>query len=169
MGYKIIVERGYLRFSAAHFITFGGKCERLHGHNYTISVGLEGDLTTDAYLFDFVALKDIARHVCEALDHRILLPSHNEHLTLREGENEWEALFQEQRYLFPARDVLVLPVDNITAERLAEYICGQIKEELTGQVTGHIETIVVGVEESPGQTAFYRERFAQGTGATLEG
>ena len=35
---KVKVEGGYLRFSSAHFITFGGKCERLHGHNYGVLV-----------------------------------------------------------------------------------------------------------------------------------
>ncbi len=41
---KVRVEGGYLRFSAAHFITFGGKCERLHGHNYGVQVEAEGEL-----------------------------------------------------------------------------------------------------------------------------
>ncbi|MBV9711092.1 MAG: 6-carboxytetrahydropterin synthase, partial [Ktedonobacteraceae bacterium] len=35
---KVKIEGGYLRFSAAHFITFGGRCERLHGHNYGVLV-----------------------------------------------------------------------------------------------------------------------------------
>ncbi len=54
--YKVKVEKGNLSFSAAHFITFGGKCERLHGHNYAVSVILEGNLTEDRYVFDFVEL-----------------------------------------------------------------------------------------------------------------
>ena len=45
---KVKVEGGNLRFSSAHFITFGGKCERLHGHNYGVLVEIEGTLTEGA-------------------------------------------------------------------------------------------------------------------------
>ena len=39
---KVKVEGGNLKFSAAHFITYGGKCERLHGHNYGVLVEMDG-------------------------------------------------------------------------------------------------------------------------------
>ena len=61
--YRVVVEKGNLRFSAAHFISFGGKCERLHGHNYGVSVELEGELTEDRYVFDFVVLKRIVQRI----------------------------------------------------------------------------------------------------------
>ncbi|GAC1692800.1 MAG: hypothetical protein PVS3B1_31520 [Ktedonobacteraceae bacterium] len=41
---KVKVEGGYLNFSSAHFITYSGKCERLHGHNYGVLVEVEGEL-----------------------------------------------------------------------------------------------------------------------------
>src|SRR5947208_10966948 len=44
---KVKVEGGNLKFSSAHFITFGGKCERLHGHNYGVLVEIEGALNED--------------------------------------------------------------------------------------------------------------------------
>jgi 6-pyruvoyl-tetrahydropterin synthase len=112
-----------------------GKCERLHGHNYAVSVALEGPLGADSYVFDFVALKEIVRRISDALDHRFLLPLHNEHLETRESEGHWEIRFGARRYRFPARDVLPLPLDNVTAERLAEYIkiyvkaCGHPMDE----------------------------------------
>jgi 6-pyruvoyl tetrahydropterin synthase/QueD family protein len=160
MGFKVTVEQGNLRFGAAHFITFGGKCERLHGHNYAVSLTLEGPLTFDSYVFDFVVLKEIVRRVTEALDHRFLLPLHNEHLTKQEMEGHWEIHFGERRYVFPARDVLALPVDNVTAERLAEYIWGEIAKELRGAESAHLVCMTVGVEEAPGQTAFYSRELA---------
>jgi 6-pyruvoyltetrahydropterin/6-carboxytetrahydropterin synthase len=160
MGFKVVVEGGNLRFGAAHFITMAGKCERLHGHNYAVSVALEGPLGADSYVFDFVALKEIVRRISDALDHRFLLPLHNEHLETREGEGHWEIRFGERRYRFPARDVLPLPLDNVTAERLAEYIWGQVAGELRARGAGHEEdprslNLSVGVEEAPGQTAWY--------------
>lgn len=160
MGFKVVVEGGNLRFGAAHFITMAGKCERLHGHNYAVSVVLEGPLGADSYVFDFVALKEIVRRISDALDHRFLLPLHNDKLVTRESEGHWEIRFDERRYVFPARDVLPLPLDNITAERLAEYIWGQVAGELRARGPEGAEdlsrfTLSVGVEEAPGQTAWY--------------
>lgn len=157
MGFKIIVEKGNLRFDSAHFITSGGKCERLHGHNYGLSVELEAPLTSDSYVFDFVVLKDIIRRISETLDHRFLLPLRNPHLKVQQNGDEWEIRVGERRYLFPARDVVALPVDNVTAERLAEYIWGEIAREVLAQGADHLTTITVGVEEAPGQTAFYSQ------------
>ncbi len=155
MSHRIVIEKGNLRFSAAHFITFGGKCERLHGHNYALSVELAGELTEDGYVFDFVELKSILRGIGDSLDHRFLIPLGNEHLGVKEGEKEWEVRYGERRYVFPAQDVLPLPVDNITAERLAEYVCDQLVERLGEQGVANLSSITVGVEEAPGQTAYY--------------
>ncbi len=157
--YKVKVEKGYLNFSAAHFITFGGKCERLHGHNYAVSAILEGNLTEDRYVFDFVELKKIIRRICDRLDHHFLLPIQAQHLDIKEADGEWEIRFENRRYVFPADDVLVLPVDSITAERLAEYICGQLIASVKEQERLSLTAITVGVEEAPGQTAFYRHSF----------
>ena len=157
--HKVEVNKGNLSFSAAHFITFGGKCERLHGHNYAVSAILEGNLTEDRYVFDFVELKKTIRRICDRLDHHFLLPIQAQHLDIREADEEWEIRFQNRRYVFPAEDVLVLPVDSITAERLAEYICGQLVSSLKEQGRLSLTSITVGVEEAPGQTAFYRHLF----------
>jgi 6-pyruvoyltetrahydropterin/6-carboxytetrahydropterin synthase len=159
--YRVLVEKAYLSFSVAHFISYAGKCERLHGHNYAVSVELEGPLTGDRYVVDFVILKRIARQICDALDHHFLLPQSSGCLDIRESEGEWEIRFGSRRYVLPAEDVLPLPVDNITAERLAEYICGQLIAALRAENVdgvGTLTTVTVGVEESPGQTAYYRHR-----------
>ncbi len=161
MSYKIVVGGGNLRFSAAHFITFGGKCERLHGHNYALTVELVGDLTSDGYVFDFVEMKRLLRRICDSLDHHFLIPLQNEHLKITQGDKEWEIRFGERRYLFPAQDVLTLPVDNITAERLAEYVCHQVLETLREQGVTNLVSITVGIEEAPGQTAYYTQFLSQ--------
>src|SRR5215472_17969535 len=107
---KVKVEGGNLKFSAAHFITFGGKCERLHGHNYGVLVEIEGTLNDDKLVFDFTILKQLTREICHRLNHRFLLPMHNPHLDLRELPDAWEVRFGEKRYVFPRADVLELPI-----------------------------------------------------------
>ena len=155
MGYKVVVGKDYLAFSAAHFITFGGKCERLHGHNYAVAVEVEGDLTADSYVWDFVPLKRMVKGICDALDHRFLVAVRNPHLSIQKGEEEWEIRYGERRYVLPADDVLPLPLDNITAERLAEYVCGQVVAGLRERGADNVTAVTVRVDEEPGQAAFY--------------
>ncbi len=152
---KVKVEGGYLRFSSAHFITFGGKCERLHGHNYGVLVELEGTLGDDKLVFDFTILKQITRELCRSLNHRFLLPLSNPYLKIDQCEDAWEIQFGSKRYVFPREDVIALPIDNSTAERLAEYICLQLRNALSGYNTANLQTIMVGVEEAPTQMAYY--------------
>jgi 6-pyruvoyl tetrahydropterin synthase/QueD family protein len=160
MNFKVVVEKGSLHFDSAHFITFGGKCEHLHGHNYSLSITLEGPLTKDSYVFDFVTLKEIVRRICEPLDHRFLLPLNNPHLNMHQENDHWEIRYQERRYMFPVRDVCPLPVDNITAERLSEYIWKEVANELRLHGGENVIILTVGVEEAPGQGAFCSQALA---------
>ncbi|WP_075056658.1 6-carboxytetrahydropterin synthase [Thermogymnomonas acidicola] len=63
-----------LRFSAAHFIPGLGKCSRLHGHDYAVSLRIEGE-TRESILMDFIPLKAAVREALEEVDHRILIPT----------------------------------------------------------------------------------------------
>ncbi len=153
---KVKVQGGNLKFSSAHFITFGGKCERLHGHNYGVLVEVEGGLSDDTVVVDFTILKRLTRDICQKLNHRFLLPLYNTHLELLASVDEWEIRFQEKRYVFPKADVVELPIDNSTAERLAEYICGELRTQLAAYDLSRLTTIMVGVEEAPTQMAYYQ-------------
>ncbi len=155
--HKVKVEGGNLKFSSAHFITFGGKCERLHGHNYGVLVEIEGTLNDDKLVFDFTIIKRLTREICQRLNHRFLLPLHNPHLELIASPDTWEIRFKEKRYIFPRADVVELSIDNSTSERLAEYICGELRQALAGYDTSNLHMIMVGVEEAPTQMAYYRE------------
>ncbi len=61
-------------FSAAHRLSgAGGKCEELHGHNYSVEVSVEGrDLSEEGILIDFRELKKVLKEVISDLDHRYL-------------------------------------------------------------------------------------------------
>ena len=152
--YNLRVNSGHLNFSAAHFITFAGKCERLHGHNYAVDVYLEGGLTKDDYVFDFVELKRIVKALCDTLDHKFLLPGGNEHFRVTRANSEVEIRVDGRRYVFPEQDVLDLPVNNITAECLAGYLATKLFESISDP--GNLTLIQVGVEEAPGQAASHR-------------
>lgn len=155
--YEVRVSKDYLVFAAGHFITYGGLCERLHGHNYRVSVVIEGDLDENHYVFDFVELKTIMREIVNELDHKMLLPDHNPALTISEDGDSISVRFEERRYVFPRQDVVLLPVPNTTAEMLARFLAGRLRETLTGPSAARLTAIAVEVEESFGQSAWYRE------------
>lgn len=154
MKRKVTVERNTLRFAAAHFTTFGGECEPLHGHNYDVLVEVVGDLTADAWVMDFVELKRIAGGICQELDHRFLLALSNPHLDVLEKGDHYEIRFGDRRYVMPRSDVCPLPIDNSTAERLAEWFAGRLAEEFRVRGAVNLEAITVGVEEAPGQAGW---------------
>jgi 6-pyruvoyl tetrahydropterin synthase/QueD family protein len=157
---KVKVESGYLNFSSAHFITYSGKCERLHGHNYGVLVEVEGELGNDGVVFDFTVLKKRTKEICQLLDHRFLLPLRNPLLELTKSGGSWEIRFHGKRYIFPVSDVIELPIENSSAELLAEYICEELYKVLvTEYSTVNLSTITVGVEEAPTQMAYYSKEF----------
>ena len=88
-AFRVHVTKDYCVFASAHFITFAGhRCESLHGHNYRMGVSLEGALDPESwFVFDFVALKQLMKRVCDEIDHRVLLPLTNPKLTITEGES----------------------------------------------------------------------------------
>jgi 6-pyruvoyltetrahydropterin/6-carboxytetrahydropterin synthase len=153
---RINVYGPQLRFAAAHFTTFGGDCEPLHGHNYAVAVELEGELTPDSWLFDFVELRRTVAAVCEELDHRFLLPTESRTLSIERGDGQYRISFDDRRYVIPEGDVAALPIDNSTAERLAEWLAGRLASELRARGAGNLSSVAVTVEEAPGQSASYR-------------
>jgi 6-pyruvoyltetrahydropterin/6-carboxytetrahydropterin synthase len=149
------VERNRLRFAAAHMATFGGDCEPLHGHNYDVMVEVEGDLTDESWVIDFGKIKQFTRDICERLDHHFLLQSQSQVLESEQRDGVWTIKFRDRRYEFPTTDVVELPIDNSTAERLAEWIHSALAARLREQEFRNIIRLRVGVEEMPGQSGWF--------------
>lgn len=158
--FNVRVTKDYLVFCAGHFITYGGRCELLHGHNYRVAAELVGRVDENHYVFDFVTLKRTLKRLCDALDHRMLLPTRNEHLDVTTDAGEVTVRYNGKRYVFPAEDVVLLPVPNTTAEMLAQHLCGQLKDAIGPETLSRLTSIEVEVEESLGQSATYHEPLA---------
>ena len=154
-NFKIHVSKDYLIFCSAHFITYDGVCESLHGHNYRASVTVEGDIQDDHFVFNFVTLKRTMRTLVDQLDHRTLLPATNPNFRLTHADHEITVDVGDRRYVLPEADVLILPIPNTTAELLAKYLAGQLRAEL-GEVV-NLTACEMTVDEVEGQSAIYRE------------
>ena len=157
-NFRVTVCKDYLSFCSAHFITFSGhQCESLHGHNYRVGVTVAGAVDPEcAFVVDFAILKNVVRELVKPMDHRVLLPTRNQKLVLREdGDSLTVDYFGQPRFVFPRRDCALLPITNTTAEMLAEYMALQVRDELRRQGVRNLETIEIEVEESLGQSAYY--------------
>jgi 6-pyruvoyltetrahydropterin/6-carboxytetrahydropterin synthase len=162
MDYRVRVARNKLKFAAAHMATFEGRMEPLHGHNYALTIEVAGTLTDDAWVCDFATLKSLGKAICDELDHKFLLQAGSRLLEIDEGMSNYKVRFGERGFVFPKSDVLALPIDNTTAERLAEYFAHRLKADLHARGATNIASITVGVEEAPGQSGWASETISPG-------
>ncbi len=151
------VEGVRLRFAASHMATLGDELEPLHGHNYEARARVDGDLTPDAWVIDFSALKRIVRETCDRLDHAFLLQRDSRLIQIEESDGAWSLCFGSRRYVFPVSDVVALPIANTTAELIAEWIWGEVASALRSEGHTHIRRLAIEVEEMPGQAGGYAD------------
>jgi 6-pyruvoyl-tetrahydropterin synthase len=145
-----------LPFVAGHMATFAGAAEPLHGHNYEVSASAEGTLTEDAWVVDFIALKDVLSGLTSQLDHRFMLQTESRVLEIASDADAWQIRAPSgASYVFPRSDVIALPVDNSTAERLSEWFCEAVWRALADRGATNLRSLTITVNEGPVQTASY--------------
>ena len=116
-------------FSAAHQIRMhGGKCERLHGHNWRIRVHARAArLNPIGMVVDFADLQKMVVELCAKFDH------------------------QNMNEVPPFTEV------NTTAENLARYFYDEASRRLLASESGRVMIARVEVWENDGSLAVYRE------------
>ncbi len=151
--YRVRVTKDHLVFSAAHFVTIGDECERLHGHNWRVACEVSGDLDDDGFVVDFIALRDRLQEITNRLDHRMLLPTRHPAISVATNNGEVEARFADRRWIFPQNECVLLPVKQTTAEALAHWIGTETRRTLRLNLTHRLDTLRMEVEENFGQWA----------------
>lgn len=157
LPHRVTVERQRLRFAAGHFAVLSDELEPIHGHNYDVFVDVSGALSErESWVIDFALLKRFTREICQDLDHKFLLQMQCSRLSIRDDGDHYLIQYQsDPAYRLPKRDVAALPIDNSTAERLAEYIASELRDKLAAEGPSGLVSLSVGVEEMPGQAAWY--------------
>ncbi len=145
------------KFAVAHFTLFGPEnAEPLHGHNYRVGVEVAGDeLDATGLLADCDVIKRRVRELCAELDDAILLPDASPLIEIEENDGEVEVLFPGRRYVFPADEVLRLPLANTSMELLARFFWDALAEDLESD---RVTELAVEIEETDGQSCVYRAR-----------
>lgn len=133
-----------------------GTREPLHGHNYRVMIkGEAPDLQKDM-VFDFLDIKPIVRQVCDSLDHRLLIPKNHPQIRIdAAGPNTVITTPDECQFSIPTTDVLLLPILNTSAERMAVYICDEVRRLVKERFQFEFSCLEIEVEETPGQSAVY--------------
>lgn len=150
---RIFLKRQDLKFSAAHFTIFDDQeSEKLHGHNYFVYVIMEWGQDfqpQNGLLVDFDRLKRQLKQFLSEFDEKVLIPAHTD-VVVSSNENSLIVNFRERSYCFPKNEVRVLPIRNISVEELSQYLG---RELLSVWSDTHLDALIVGVEETPGQGA----------------
>lgn len=157
--YTVRLRKAVHVFCAGHFITLADDlCEAVHGHNWTVGVDVEGPPGPHGMVIDFIALRDALAEIVTRLDHRMLLPTKNRFLVVTTaagpgGRPETTVTFRDRRWVFPAEECVLLPVANTTAEWIARWIGGELRDRLAAHGLATLAALRVEVDECLGQSA----------------
>ncbi len=159
--FTIEVAKDYFNFASAHFLIFAnGQREPLHGHNYQVSVKMEGELDRAGVVLDFITFKPLVKRICDSLDHRTMIQSNSPNLDVRRRAKEFEIRYKAQKIILPKSDVILLPLANTSTELLAEHVAKLIRRQVKAKFHGaKIRAMEVGVEEARGQRGIFRGEF----------
>jgi len=148
----IDIEKEYLHFSSAHFTIFSEQeRERLHGHNFFVSVSVTAEVQEDGMCFNYNDLKKTLRKQCEDLDEYVLLPKQSPHLDIVESPDYYKVNFAEDTLFFLKKETLLLPIVNVTIEELSRYLLEVLREDSRYGKNESIHKIVLRVSSGPGQ------------------
>ena len=161
--FAVRVSPGELHFNAAHFITFGGTCENLHGHNFHVRIEARGDNSQDAFVIDFVLLNRLAAGICRELHDGVLLPARSDEVEITEQDDMLAVSSYGKRFVLSRDSCILLPVPNTTAEMLAWHISERLLQTLRErQALGNLDTLEVAVEEADDQWGLCRRTVNHG-------
>jgi 6-pyruvoyltetrahydropterin/6-carboxytetrahydropterin synthase len=149
----IEISKEYLHFNAAHFTIFSAtEREDLHGHTFYATAEIDSPVGDDGLAFDYNLIKTRLESLCDELDEKVLLPERSPYLRLEQTDDYLVACFASERIPFLPRDVLTLPVRNITVEELAPWFLERLRAEpaIAGLA---ITRLLLRVSSGPGQWA----------------
>lgn len=122
--FELFVSKSDFKFSCAHFIVHEHTRERLHGHNYQLSIRIVGGdaLCSDGYLMDFGEVKQVARRLCKEINESFICPAKSPYMRINQidGSICMECV-DGSKFTFPQQDCKLLPIYHSSVEELAHY------------------------------------------------
>jgi 6-pyruvoyltetrahydropterin/6-carboxytetrahydropterin synthase len=162
-SFEVNVSKDTFKFNAAHFVAYNGFRERLHGHNYKLSIRLLGSrkICSDGYVLDFGDVKAVTKTACKKLNEHFICPMYSDVITITDeanGENVKLLCQDGAEFSFPKGDCIMLPIVHSTVEEIAIYCWGEIILGLDAEVLVKrgVHTMEVTCSEATGQEAVFR-------------
>lgn len=143
------------KFSGAHFTTFSrNEAELLHGHNYYVSVTLEGcKKLNHGMIVDLAEPKRVIKEILSSIDEKVLLAKDNPYTKIDISGSQIAVSYNNKSYSFPTEDCFIFPVENITIEALSGYLGDSLAPAFSAYP---IESFTIEVSETRGQSCLYK-------------
>ena len=120
----MFVGKEDFKFNAAHFVAFEGYRERLHGHNYAVSVRLTGRVCRDGYVVDFGDVKKYTRGICKELNEHFICPTASDVLQITSKDEQVVIECPDGAYFSFPRGVTILVCARLELWPSSLTICG---------------------------------------------
>lgn len=145
-----------MEFSAGHFTIFSAtNREPLHGHNFTVAAEIEADVDDNGMTFDYKLYKDKIIALCDSLNNYFLIAEYNPHTRIEKNEKYTVVHFHEDAIPFLEKDIIILPLANISIEELSRWFAEQLLED-TGSLKKYgVSRMTIKVFTKPGQCACF--------------
>jgi 6-pyruvoyltetrahydropterin/6-carboxytetrahydropterin synthase len=145
----LYIDKESHKFSAAHYTIFSAtERERLHGHNYSVSVKIVAPMGDNGFAADYNVYKERLARLCDGLDEYMLLAGESPHQKVVESGACYRVTHGGQEMLFLQSDTLVLPIRNATVEEFSNYLLQRLLADSAGDDLREIELCVA---SGPGQ------------------
>jgi 6-pyruvoyltetrahydropterin/6-carboxytetrahydropterin synthase len=145
----LFIDKESHKFSAAHYTLFSAtERERLHGHNYSVSVRIVLPLHAGGLCADYNVYKRRLAALCESLDEYLILAGDSPWQRVEEAGACYRVTFAGEQMQFLCSDTLVLPISNATVEEFSHYLLRRLLEACAGEELREVELCVA---SGPGQ------------------
>lgn len=148
------LQKENMKFSAGHTTIFSAtEREPLHGHLYTVYLGITTWVEENGMTFDYRYYKQKIYDLCRFLNQTFLMPAQSPYLSMSEDDEYYYFIFNHKKIPFLKEDVTLLPLTNITVEELSRWFIDKLTEDKEELVRHRVETMKVKVFSAPGQSA----------------
>lgn len=149
----IEITKEDLKFSVAHFTIFSAtERERLHGHNFRVSLDITAEVGPNGMCFSYVAIKQRLRKLVAQYDEYLVLPAESPYLNITEEGDNYRVVFNDETMLFLKADTLLLPIRNSTVEEFARLLLERLLEDSAFIDGNSVRQLIMKVSSGPGQS-----------------
>ena len=147
---KLYFHKGKLKFSIGHFTIFSAtERETLHGHNYTLEVVVTTELGEPGITFDYRLFEEKLLRLCQQLNWFCLIPTLSPYLSIEDDDPHYKITFNQESMWLLKKDVVLLPLENITLETLSQWFVNEIESDQAFMKKFHVKHLSIKVFNGP--------------------